>query len=85
MRAHIPGGIRATGGSISRPPETLYREAADLAYYFHWARGDIMAMTGRERNVWISQISRIHREQKAQRDREAREQTERLLALRADE
>jgi hypothetical protein len=44
-----------------------------------------MAMTGRERNVWLSQINRIHREQKTQRDREAREQTERLLALRMEE
>lgn len=85
MRACVPGGIRATGGSISRPLDAIYREAADLAYYFHWARHDIMAMTGRERNVWLSQINRIHREQKTQRDREAREQTERLLALRADE
>ncbi len=85
MRACVPGGIRATGGSISRPPEALYREAADLAYYFHWARGDIMAMTGRERNLWLSQINRIHRAQKEQRDREAAEQTERLLALRAED
>jgi hypothetical protein len=68
------GGVHPTGGSISRLQEDIYREAADLAYYFNWARGDIMGMTGRERKTWLSQIKRIHKEQKQIRDRELVEQ-----------
>jgi hypothetical protein len=44
-----------------------------------------MNMTGKERGTWLSQITRIHREQKALRDRETWEQTERLIAARAAE
>lgn len=43
-----------------------------------------MDMTGKERTTWLSQIARIHRDQKALRDKETWEQTERLLALRTE-
>jgi hypothetical protein len=35
--------------------------------------------------MWLSQITRIHREQKKAREAEARENAERLVALRARE
>jgi hypothetical protein len=54
----------------------VYREAADLAYFFHWQRGEIMGMDARERKVWLSQIKRIQTEQKQARDREVEAQTE---------
>ncbi|MDR3303824.1 MAG: GpE family phage tail protein [Treponema sp.] len=63
----------------------MFREAADLAYYFHWPRAEIMAMTRRERRDWLAQINRIHTEQKKQRDRELVEQVEQIYALRQKE
>jgi hypothetical protein len=57
-------------GSISRPQKEIFQEAADLAYYFHWPRTEIMEMTGKERSIWLEQIKRIHSEQKEARDAE---------------
>ena len=74
MRTHLLGSICTTGGSISRLQDAIYREAADLAYYFHWQRGDILGMTGQERRIWLSQLQRIHYEQRQARDREVAEQ-----------
>jgi hypothetical protein len=79
------GDTYSTGGSISRLQEDIYREAADLAYYFHWARGDIFGMTGHERKRWLFQINRIHYEQKKVRDRELIEQAGLLMNLRDQE
>jgi hypothetical protein len=56
-----------------------------LAFYFHWQKGDIMEMSTRERRVWLSQIKRIHSEQKRTRIREMAEQTEYLMNLRNQE
>lgn len=52
----------------------IFQEAADLAYYFHWPRTEIMEMTGKERGIWLEQIHRIHKSQKQQRDLESAEQ-----------
>lgn len=63
----------------------MFREAADIAYYFHWPRAEIMGMTGKERSVWLAQIYRIHREQKKQRDAEYVEQTRQIFAMQGEE
>jgi hypothetical protein len=60
----------------------LYREAANLAYYFNWPRNDIMGMTGEERRIWLDQIMRIHREQRQARQEESRMDAERILKMR---
>jgi hypothetical protein len=78
------GGVYPTGGSISRLQEDIYREAADLAYYFNWSRGDILGMTGQERKTWLGQIRRIHYEQKAVRDRELIEHSDFLINKRKE-
>ncbi|MFC2331405.1 MAG: DUF6760 family protein [Treponema sp.] len=52
----------------------IFQEAADIAYYFHWTKADIMAMTGKERGIWLEQIQRIHSRQKHQRDAETASQ-----------
>jgi hypothetical protein len=44
-----------------------------------------MAMNSQERRSWLSQINRIHVEQKNQRDRELVEQMEQIIALRQRE
>ncbi len=79
------GDISATGGSISRLQGEVYREAADLAYYFKWQMREILGMTMRERRIWLSQIDRIHLEQKKARDKELSRQVEYLESLRAKE
>lgn len=48
---------------------------------FHWNRSEIMSMTARERNTWLSQIARVHTAQKLARDKESQEQTQRLLSM----
>lgn len=84
MRTWLPRSICTTGGSISRPRQDVFREAADLAYYFHWPRSEIMTMTGKERNIWLSQIMRIHHEQHSQRQLETREASEMIESLRKE-
>lgn len=74
MRAYVLGSVCRPGGSISRPWEVLYREAADVAYYLHWGRGEIMEMNKQERRLWLEQISRIQRTEQAYRQREWLEQ-----------
>jgi len=66
--------IRTTGGSISRPQNEIFEEAADLAYYFHWPRSEIMSMTGKERLLWLKQIRRLHSEQNRRKQEELFEQ-----------
>jgi hypothetical protein len=44
-----------------------------------------MVMTGQERKTWLSQIKRIHYEQKATRDRELIEQATFLMNRRKEE
>ncbi len=43
------------------PEEVLYREMAFLAYYFHWASGDVLRLDHRSRRRWCMEISEIHK------------------------
>jgi hypothetical protein len=63
----------------------VYREAADLAYHFHWARGEIFSLDSRERRMWLSQITRIHEARRKTREQEFMEQLARIAALREQE
>ena len=63
----------------------MLREAADLAYYFHWPRAELFSLGIRERRSWLGQITRIHEMQKKAREEETWRQFERLLAARAEE
>jgi hypothetical protein len=75
VRAYVLGEIDRSGGSVSRLSEDIYREAADVAYYLHWSKGEILKMSGRERRIWLKQIGRIHRQEQAYRQREWLERT----------
>jgi hypothetical protein len=85
MRTHIQRSICRTGGSISRPPEEIYREAADIAYYFHWGRQELAEMNGKERQVWLKQINRIHQAQKEQRIKENEAQIKMIQTAKNEE
>ena len=42
--------------------EPVRREAAVIAYYFHWSRAECMDLSRRERAAWIEEIKRINKE-----------------------
>lgn len=84
MRTRIRRNGRATGGSISRPREGIFREAADIAYNFKWSKGDIMDMTKQERLDWLAQIQRIHGEEQRQRLADSESELARILRLREE-
>ena len=85
MRTHIQRSICRTGGSISRPPEEIYREAADIAYYFHWSKQELQEMNGKERQVWLKQINRIHQAQTEQRKKENEAQIKMIQTAKNEE
>lgn len=51
------------------PQEQLYKEAAFIAYYFHWSPEEILSMPHRERRRWCGEISGIHKETNAESPR----------------
>lgn len=42
------------------PEEELYREMAFISYYFHWGRGEVMALNHNSRRRWCEEISAIN-------------------------
>lgn len=46
---------------IGCPLDQLYKEAAFIAYYFHWEHDEIMEMPHAVRKKWCEEISRINK------------------------
>lgn len=44
------------------PSERLYEEVAFIAYYLHWPHKQIMSLDHRERQRWVSEVSRINKQ-----------------------
>ncbi|OJF14202.1 DUF6760 family protein [Couchioplanes caeruleus] len=44
------------------PQDELYQEMAFIAYHFHWAWTELMALEHAERRRWCEEISRINRQ-----------------------
>jgi hypothetical protein len=42
------------------PLDLLYEEIAFVAYYLHWPYQQIMALDHRERQRWVSEVSRVN-------------------------
>lgn len=82
VRTSILWSDTTIGGSLSRPRNELYREAADLAYHFHWSRNDVLGMTSSERRQWLFEIHRIHGEEHRQRQKEVIAQAMEIAQLR---
>jgi len=40
--------------------KTLYEEVAFLAYYMHWSFEEITSLDHRERQLWVTEVSRIN-------------------------
>ena len=49
-------------GGVDLRPGGLYREVTLIAWHLHWSRGECMAMSRRERRVWLDEIERVNRE-----------------------
>ena len=58
---HFLGLVLALSALDLRVGDT-YREVAAIAYHFHWSRDECMAMSGRERRMWLGEIGRINKE-----------------------
>ena len=84
LSAWIYRRVWTTGGSISRPQNEIFEEAADLAFHFHWSRTEIMAMTEKERTIWLKQINRIHKEQEKKKFSEFNDQIKFLAENQTD-
>ncbi|MDB9314578.1 hypothetical protein PN462_15815 [Spirulina sp. CS-785/01] len=41
------------------PLEELYQEVAYIAFYFHWARSDILSLDHEERLRWVEEINQL--------------------------
>jgi hypothetical protein len=46
---------------LSYPIAELHEEVAFVAYHFHWAHADVMAMEHHDRRRWVREISGINR------------------------
>lgn len=42
------------------PSDLLYEEVAFVGYYLHWPYQQIMALDHRERQRWVSEVSRVN-------------------------
>ncbi|MBI2931413.1 MAG: hypothetical protein HYY16_07155 [Planctomycetes bacterium] len=40
----------------------VYREAAVIAFHFHWAKRECMDLSRRERRLWLEEIRKINQE-----------------------
>ena len=47
---------------IGYPSFRLFEEVAFIAYHFHWPYDQIMCLEHRERQRWVSEISRINQQ-----------------------
>lgn len=62
LPARVRGGARGRGGILGYPLDPLREEVAFVAYHFHWAHDEIMALEHRERRRWVREISAINRQ-----------------------
>lgn len=58
----VPHKFFSAGRMTRTPAEQLYKEAAFIAYYFHWQQDEILLMPHRVRRQWCGCISDIHAE-----------------------
>jgi hypothetical protein len=56
----IFSGVKASGGVISYPSDTLYEEVAFIAYHFHWSQNDILNLEHKMRQRWVTEINKIN-------------------------
>ncbi len=53
-------GIIRNGTNLSTPSEEFYREAAIIAYYFHWSFSEIKELSPIMRKKWILEIEKLN-------------------------
>jgi len=55
-------GALGLAGSFDFSLGVVRREAALIAYHFHWSRRECMGLSRRERQAWLEEIKRINGE-----------------------
>ncbi|MFP2896535.1 DUF6760 family protein [Corallococcus sp. 4LFB] len=60
MPGRVRGGDQPRGGTLGYPSERLHEEVAFLSYYLHWPYEQVMTLEHRERQRWVSELSRIN-------------------------
>ena len=55
-------GALALAGSFDFSLGIVRREAALIAYHFHWSRQECMNLSRRERQAWLEEIKKINQE-----------------------
>ncbi|GAA0392610.1 DUF6760 family protein [Streptomyces luteireticuli] len=45
---------------MTHPADRLRAEVAYIAYHFHWAYADLLALPHGERHAWVREIARIN-------------------------
>ena len=62
LPARVQRGAHGRGGILGYPLDPLREEVAFVAYHFHWAHDEIMALEHGERRRWVREISAINRQ-----------------------
>jgi hypothetical protein len=47
--------------TVAYPLQRVRAEVAFIAYHMHWALGEILDLSHRERVAWVGQVSAINR------------------------
>lgn len=61
LALHFLGTV-LLAGAFDFSMEPVHREAALIAFHFHWSRSECFALSRRERRVWLEEIRRINQE-----------------------
>jgi len=60
LRPRLRDGARRRGGVLGYPLDALHEEVAFVAYHFHWAPEDVLALEHNDRRRWVEEISSIN-------------------------
>lgn len=55
-------GASVLASAFDLPLAPVYREAALIAYHFHWSRAECLALSQRQRKIWLEEIKKINQE-----------------------
>jgi hypothetical protein len=58
----VRSGVRASGGALSYPSDSLYEEVAFIAFHFHWSQDDILNLEHITRQRWVAEINKINQQ-----------------------
>jgi hypothetical protein len=66
VQQSLRGGARPIGGIIGYPSDRLYEEVAYIAFHFHWPPDAIIDLEHKDRQRWVAEIGKIHKQSQVQ-------------------